>query len=199
MKKLTLTFCALTALFAVAPAIYADGPESVSSKEKNVMQPAPPVCDLYRAHEWDLDIWGAFAFAADTGNFDVPNDDPFTPDVDVINQTFISIFGIPIIGPFNITEPRLGDIEWANDRNAKNADKGLVNNIDVGCERIIVRHIEVASVGRKRECAPNIEVPFVRAIEIAHRRCRLHHIFFFAGNTFRPVGVNGRRHCEECG
>jgi hypothetical protein len=107
MKKLTLTFCALTALFVVAPAIYADGPESVSSKEKNVMQPAPPVCDLYRAHEWDLDIWGAFAFAADTGNFDVPNDDPFTPDVDVINQTFISIFGIPIIGPFNITEPRL--------------------------------------------------------------------------------------------
>src|SRR5207248_9535 len=40
---------------------------------------------------------GAFAFASDTGQFDVPNDDPFTPDTDVINQTFISIFGIPII------------------------------------------------------------------------------------------------------
>jgi len=96
MKKLTLTFCALFALI-VAPAIYADGPEKYSGKEKEVMQPAPPVCDLYRAHEWDLDIWGAFAFAADTGQFDVPNDDPFTPDTDVINQTFISIFGIPII------------------------------------------------------------------------------------------------------
>jgi hypothetical protein len=69
MKKLTLTFCALFALLVVAPAIYADGPEKYSGKEKEVMQPAPPVCDFYRAHEWDLDIWGAYAFAADTGQF----------------------------------------------------------------------------------------------------------------------------------
>src|SRR5207249_2650100 len=69
MKKLTLTFCALFALFAVAAALYADGPEKYSGKEKEVMQPAPPVCDFYRAHEWDLDIWGAYAFAADTGRF----------------------------------------------------------------------------------------------------------------------------------
>ncbi|HXP35986.1 MAG TPA: outer membrane beta-barrel protein, partial [Chthoniobacterales bacterium] len=85
MKKLTLTFCALFALVLVAlvaPALYADGPEKYSGKEKEVMQPAPPVCDFYRAHEWDLSIWGAYAFAADTGRFDVPNDDPFTPDVD---------------------------------------------------------------------------------------------------------------------
>src|SRR5713101_9171661 len=71
MKKLTLTFCALFALFAVAAALYADGPEKYSGKEKEVMQPAPPVCDFYRAHEWDLDIWGAYAFAADTGRFHV--------------------------------------------------------------------------------------------------------------------------------
>src|SRR5215831_2850645 len=70
MKKLTLTFCALSAVLIVASAIYADGPE-YSGKEKQVMQPAPPVCDLYRAHEWDLDIWGAYAFAADTGQFHV--------------------------------------------------------------------------------------------------------------------------------
>src|SRR5438128_11524186 len=91
MKKLTLTFCALFALFAVAAALYADGPEKYSGKEKEVMQPAPPVCDFYRAHEWDLDIWGAYAFAADTGRFDQPTDpttsillggaDPFIPDV----------------------------------------------------------------------------------------------------------------------
>ena len=67
MKKLTLTFCALFALVAVAPALYADGPEKYSGKEKEVMQPAPPVCDFYRAHEWDLGIWGAWAFAADDG------------------------------------------------------------------------------------------------------------------------------------
>ena len=69
MKKLTLTSCALFALFAAAPAIFADGPEAYSGK-KEVMQPAPPVCDFYRAHEWDLGIWGAFAFGSDTGQFD---------------------------------------------------------------------------------------------------------------------------------
>lgn len=81
MKKLTLTFCALFALFAAAPAIFADGPEQYSGK-KEVMQPAPPVCDFYRAHEWDLGIWAAWAFASDTGHFDVPEVDPFTPDTD---------------------------------------------------------------------------------------------------------------------
>jgi hypothetical protein len=95
MKKLTLTFCALFALVVVAPALYADGPEP-SSKEKEVMQPAPPVCDFYRAHEWDLSIWGAYAFAADTGQFNVPNDDPFFPDNDVSNTTFLSFLGIPL-------------------------------------------------------------------------------------------------------
>ena len=81
MKKLTLTFCALIALFAATPAIFADGPEQYSGK-KEVMQPAPPVCDFYRAHEWDLSIWGAYAFASDTGSFDVPRVDPFSPDTD---------------------------------------------------------------------------------------------------------------------
>ncbi|HWY41069.1 MAG TPA: hypothetical protein VNX27_09765 [Chthoniobacterales bacterium] len=76
MKKLTLTFCALFALFAAAPAIFADGPEQYSGK-KEVMQPAPPVCDFYRAHEWDLSIWGAYFFASDTGQFNVPEVDPF--------------------------------------------------------------------------------------------------------------------------
>jgi hypothetical protein len=111
MKKLTLTFCALFALVVVAPALYADGPEP-SSKEKEVMQPAPPVCDFYRAHEWDLSIWGAYAFAADTGQFHVPNDDPFfNPnnttngflETDVTNTVLTSIFGIPI--SFTSTEP----------------------------------------------------------------------------------------------
>jgi hypothetical protein len=95
MKKLTLTFCALFALVVAAPALYADGPEP-SSKEKEVMQPAPPVCDFYRAHEWDLSIWGAYAFAADDGRFNVPNDDPFFPDNDVSNTTFLSFLGIPL-------------------------------------------------------------------------------------------------------
>jgi hypothetical protein len=79
MKKLTLTFCALIALVAVAPALYADdGPEKYSGKEKEVMQPAPPMCDFYRAHEWDLSIWGAYAFASDTGQNHVDRTDPFS-------------------------------------------------------------------------------------------------------------------------
>jgi hypothetical protein len=103
MKKLTLTFCALFALVVVAPALYADGPERYSGKEKEVMQPAPPVCDFYRAHEWDLSIWGAYAFAADTGRIDVPNDDPFFPDSDVTNSTLVSVLGTII--SFTSTEP----------------------------------------------------------------------------------------------
>jgi len=102
MKKLTLTFCALFALVVAAPALYADGPEP-SSKEKEVMQPAPPVCDFYRAHEWDLSIWGAYAFAADTGQFNVPNDDPFFPDEDVTNTSVLAIFGTTISS--STTEP----------------------------------------------------------------------------------------------
>src|SRR5437588_9586460 len=96
MKKLTLTFCALFALVVVAPALYADGPEKYSGKEKEVMQPAPPVCDFYRAHEWDLSIWGAYAYAGDTGRIDVPNDDPFFPDTDVTNSTVLCFLGIPL-------------------------------------------------------------------------------------------------------
>jgi hypothetical protein len=121
MKKLTLTFCALFALFVVAPALYADGPEP-SGKEKEVMQPAPPVCDFYRAHEWDLSIWGAYAFAADTGqtHFDTsrstvlgPNgefnlvNDPFFPDEDVTNA--ILTFNNGVFVSFVVTDPKSGN------------------------------------------------------------------------------------------
>lgn len=105
MKKLTLTFCALFALFVVAAALYADGPESVSSKEKQVMQPAPPVCDFYRAHEWDLDIWAAWAFAADTGQFhdrrNADEADPFSPD----NDPFTLDYGTGFYGEQKIDNP----------------------------------------------------------------------------------------------
>ena len=104
MKKLTLTFCAFIALLVVAPAIFADdGPERYSGKEKEVMQPAPPVCDFYRAHEWDLGIWGAFAFGSETGQNDVPDDDPFVPDTDPFLQDVgTGFFGEPQI--FNPNE-----------------------------------------------------------------------------------------------
>ncbi|MBV9617964.1 MAG: hypothetical protein JO201_02025, partial [Verrucomicrobia bacterium] len=56
--------------------------------------------DFYRAHEWDLSIWGAFAFAADTGEFahftDAAAADPFTPDTDPsVTDVFTGFFGEP--------------------------------------------------------------------------------------------------------
>ena len=98
MKKLTLTFCAMFVVLTVAPAIYADGPEG----KKEVMAPAPPVCELYRAHEWDLDIWGAFMFSGDSGRFDVPNVDPFTPDID------------PTVTDFRTIPPTVTELESQN-------------------------------------------------------------------------------------
>jgi hypothetical protein len=38
------------------------GPES-----KEITQQAPPACEWYRAHEWDLNLWGTVAFAGNTG------------------------------------------------------------------------------------------------------------------------------------
>ena len=111
MKKLTLTFCALFALVLVAslvaPALYADGPEKYSGKEKEVMQPAPPVCDFYRAHEWDLSIWGAYAFAADTGQLDVANQDPFfNPSLNSFDEDpFLSDAGTGFYGERQLDNP----------------------------------------------------------------------------------------------
>jgi hypothetical protein len=73
VKQLALTFCVAAAL---ACAIYA-GPEQYSGKDKEVMQPAPPPCEWYGAHEWDVSIWGAYAFPANTGNHETLNDDSF--------------------------------------------------------------------------------------------------------------------------
>src|SRR5215472_1249075 len=103
MKKLTLTFCALFALFAAAPAIFADGPEAFSGK-KEVMQPAPPVCDFYRAHEWDLGIWAAYAFAGDSGRTDLATDqtDPFVPDTDPTTVDIVTGF----VGEQVVDNPR---------------------------------------------------------------------------------------------
>jgi hypothetical protein len=107
MKKLTLTFCALFALFAAAAALYADdGPERVSSKEKQVMQPAPPVCDFYRAHEWDLDLWAAWAFAADTGQF--PVNEGRDAEGNLLADPFVH-GGIGIIPPSFDTDPFVHD------------------------------------------------------------------------------------------
>src|SRR5438876_1038158 len=67
MKRFTLTFVILCAFCAIAYT----GPERYSGKDKEVMQPAPPPCEWYRAHEWDFDFWGTYAFVQNDGNSDV--------------------------------------------------------------------------------------------------------------------------------
>src|SRR5207237_7229906 len=61
---------------------------------KEVMPPAPPVCDFYRAHEWDLDIGASWACAADTGRRDV------APHAGVNGDT-LDPFDNPAIGSFD--------------------------------------------------------------------------------------------------
>jgi hypothetical protein len=76
MKQLALIFGVAVAFVG---AIYA-GPEGFSSKDKEVIQPAPPPCDWYRAHEWDVSIWGAYAFPSNTGNHETLSTDLFNAD-----------------------------------------------------------------------------------------------------------------------
>jgi hypothetical protein len=63
MKRFALTFSLLCAIGALATIANAG---SYSGKE--VMQPAPPPCEWYRANEWNLDIWGTIAFPWNTGD-----------------------------------------------------------------------------------------------------------------------------------
>src|SRR2546426_1939600 len=67
MKKTTLILC-LTALLG---SLCVAGTESFSGKEKQVIPPPPP-CDWYRAGEWELGLWAAYAFTDDNdgGNHD---------------------------------------------------------------------------------------------------------------------------------
>jgi hypothetical protein len=63
MKRFTLTFAILCAFCALA---YTG--ERYSGKDKEIMQPAPPSCDWYRAHEWDLNLWGSYAIPANNND-----------------------------------------------------------------------------------------------------------------------------------
>lgn len=64
MKKPPLTLCAILAL---AGFCYA-GAEPYSGKDKEIELAPPPPCEFYRAHEWNLTIWGAWAFSANDGH-----------------------------------------------------------------------------------------------------------------------------------
>ena len=87
MKRFTLTLLILCAAGTLAYA----GSERYSSKDKEVVQQAPPPCDWYRAHEWDFSFWGTFAFSGNPGlindfrpgDFDGGPDNPGTEHIDI--------------------------------------------------------------------------------------------------------------------
>jgi hypothetical protein len=83
---------ALVSLFLLSLGFVAQGgPEPILQKEKEVLQPVAPGCDFFRANEWDFSIWGTYVFSANPGRNNVPNDDPFTPDLDpeILTSTFV--------------------------------------------------------------------------------------------------------------
>jgi hypothetical protein len=88
MKKFTLTFAILCACCALAYT----GTERYSGKDKEVMQQAPPSCEWYRAHEWDLDLWGTYAFSGNTGRADTDElDANFLGDPEPVSGTTLSV------------------------------------------------------------------------------------------------------------
>src|SRR2546428_9097258 len=56
------TACVVVALVAVCAAAYA-GPEAFSGKEMKQVAPAPAPCaEFYRDNEWNVSVWGTYAF-----------------------------------------------------------------------------------------------------------------------------------------
>lgn len=89
MRKLTLILTILCAFCALAYA----GPEIYSGKDKEIIQPAPPPCTWYHAHEWNLSLWGTYASPANTGDRDIafrvgPIETGPDPDIPGTNEQF---------------------------------------------------------------------------------------------------------------
>lgn len=64
MKPITLTFCALC-VFAFASGAFA-GPETYTSSKEMKTTVAPAPCpQWYQDNEWNIGIWGAYAFGGD--------------------------------------------------------------------------------------------------------------------------------------
>src|SRR4051812_21949974 len=74
MKRITLTFCALCVI-SFASGAFA-GAEQYTSSSKEMKQVAPAPCpQWYQDNEWNIGIWGAYAFG---GNEDNINENDLT-------------------------------------------------------------------------------------------------------------------------
>jgi hypothetical protein len=103
MKKLTL---ALATILALATWTFA-GPERYSGKE--MKQVAPPPCpEFYADSEWNIGLWGAYAFS---GNDDNGDDNDFDPN------TFLFLNGETV--HFDNGNTFLGDNAWGGGADIK--------------------------------------------------------------------------------
>jgi hypothetical protein len=77
MKRLTLTFFAFATFCALAYA----GPEPISGKEMKQPVVAPPPCpEWYGDNEWNVSLWGTYAFAGTDFNRNTSLNEVFLTD-----------------------------------------------------------------------------------------------------------------------
>lgn len=62
-------------------------------ESKEIMQQAPPPCEWYRAHEWNLNLWGAFAFSGNRGGTDRSDEEPGNEPIGFVAPAFSASVG----------------------------------------------------------------------------------------------------------
>jgi hypothetical protein len=87
MKRFALTLTILCAAGALTLA----GTESYSGKDKEVIQQAPAPCEWYRAHEWNFDLWGTYAFPGNMGTRDPRRTGDFDGGVDTDTDEHVDL------------------------------------------------------------------------------------------------------------
>jgi hypothetical protein len=75
------TISAFLSLCGLSGLLFA-GPEELPAKDKDILRPAGPIVEIYRAHEVEVDVWGTYVFSANPGTNHVGDVDPFRPDTD---------------------------------------------------------------------------------------------------------------------
>ena len=156
MRKLKLgwLFFVMTGSLAFA------GTESYSGKEVQTMAPAPPPCEWYRDTEWNIGLWGAYAFTGteyernslldtlitgDGGSYDqfLGGDHAWGGGADV-KYFFMKYFGVGLQGfglaahgsRYNIADFGTTEFSRESDHHAVGGALGTVTlRYPIGCSR----------------------------------------------------------------
>ncbi len=156
MRKLTLGLLA----FAIMGSVVFAGETSIYSGKEMRTTTAPPVCEWYRDTEWNVGLWGAYAFTGtdnnrsslldmavtgDTGTYDrfLGGDHAWGGGLD-IKYFFAKYFGIGVEGfglaahgsRYNYTNFGLGDFNKESDHHVVGGGLGtLTLRYPIGCSR----------------------------------------------------------------